>query len=241
LAPFSSAPARPRVVSLVPSITETLLDWAIEPVAVTRFCPAPDLRKVGGTKNPDVPAIVALAPDLVVMDKQENRIEDAEALGAAGISVHVTDVCALSNVEPTLRDLAMSLGHDRPSQPPTETSSATPRSSVTVWVPIWRRPWMSIGGPTYGSSLLAAAGLTNVLTTLDDPYPESDLTDAAARHPDYVLAPSEPYPFKERHRRELESVAPVVFVDGQDLFWWGSRTAGALERLRRLGAELRSD
>jgi ABC-type Fe3+-hydroxamate transport system substrate-binding protein len=237
-----SAPGRPRrVVSLVPSITETLIGWGIEPVAVTRFCPAPDLPKVGGTKNPDVPAIVALAPDLVVMDKQENRVEDAEALGGAGISVHVTDVCALSDVESTLRDLAESLGIDRPSEGPTAAVSATPIAAASVWVPIWRRPWMSIGGATYGSSLLEAAGFANVLDRLDDPYPESDLEAVAAYRPDYVLAPSEPYPFSERHRAELEAVAPVVFVDGQDLFWWGIRTPGALDRLRALASDLRPD
>ena len=63
-------------------------------------------------------------------------------------------------------------------------------------------------------------------------YPQTSLEDAAARRPDLVLAPSEPYPFSERHRAELESVAPVVLVDGRDLFWWGSRTPAALERLR---------
>jgi len=207
-------------------------------VAVTRFCPAPDLPKVGGTKNPDVPAIVALAPDLVVMDRQENRREDAEALGAVGVAVHVTDVCALRDVDPTVRALAGSVGVDPPASAADRSAQAPPVSPIAVWVPIWRRPWMSIGGRTYGSSLLAAAGLANVLGGLEDPYPESDLEDAAARGPDYVLAPSEPYPFAERHRRELEWVAPVVLVDGQDLFWWGSRTSGALDRFRDLAATL---
>jgi ABC-type Fe3+-hydroxamate transport system substrate-binding protein len=122
--------------------------------------------------------------------------------------------------------------------PGAQSTLAPPVSPITVWVPIWRRPWMSIGGPTYGSSLLAAAGFANVLGALDDPYPESDLEGAAAHGPEYVLAPSEPYPFAERHRRELEAVAPVVLVDGQDLFWWGSRTLGALDRFRDLAAAL---
>ena len=74
-----------RVVSLVPSVTETLLAWGVEPVAVTRFCEQPALRAVGGTKDPDIGAIVALAPDLVVVNDEENRREDAEALGAAGL------------------------------------------------------------------------------------------------------------------------------------------------------------
>ena len=77
-----------KIVSLVPSVTETLLAWDITPVACTRYCEQPDLRHVGGTKNPDVDAIIALSPDLVVLDAEENRREDHDALVAAGISVH---------------------------------------------------------------------------------------------------------------------------------------------------------
>ena len=73
-----------RVVSLVPSVTETLLAWGITPVAVTRFCEQPSLRAVGGTKDPDVAAIVELAPDLVVMCHEENRLEDFDALVGRG-------------------------------------------------------------------------------------------------------------------------------------------------------------
>jgi hypothetical protein len=95
---------------------------------------------------------------------------------------------------------------------------------------------MSINGSTYGSSLLAAAGIANVYEDSPDTYPTTELLEVRQRRPDAVLAPSEPYPFKERHRAELETVAPVTLVDGQDLFWWGSRTAGALQRLRELAA-----
>jgi hypothetical protein len=97
---------------------------------------------------------------------------------------------------------------------------------------------MSIGAATYGSTLLRAAGIGNVCAAAPDRYPTMELSDAAAAHPDVVLAPSEPYPFKKRHQSELETVAPVVFVDGQDLFWWGSRTPAALARLSRLAATL---
>ncbi len=86
------------------------------------------------------------------------------------------------------------------------------------------------GGPTYATSLLAAVGVANVLADRGA-YPRVDLAAMAEARPDVVLAPSEPYPFAERHRRELETVAPVVLVDGRDLFWWGSRTPGATARL----------
>jgi ABC-type Fe3+-hydroxamate transport system substrate-binding protein len=95
---------------------------------------------------------------------------------------------------------------------------------------------MALGAPTYGTSLLSALGIENVFA--DQPYPTVTLEEAADRRPGVVLAPSEPYPFTRRQLPELESVAPTVFVDGKDLFWWGARTAGALERLDVALAEL---
>jgi ABC-type Fe3+-hydroxamate transport system substrate-binding protein len=215
----------PRVVSLVPSLTETLRAWGITPVACTRFCEQPDLRHVGGTKDPDVDAIVGLAPDLVVVNDEENRRQDFDALVGAGLDVHVVHVEALADVAPGLAGLADRLGVEVPAidLPP-------PRDPwVRVFAPIWKRPWMSIGPDTYGSSVLAHLGAVNVVA--DARYPELTLEQAAALGPDLVLAPSEPYPFAERHRAELEVVAPVVLVDGQDLFWWGARTPAAVRRL----------
>ena len=98
-----------RVVSLVPSVSETLLAWGVEPVAVTRFCEQPGFVTVGGTKDPDVAAIVALAPDLVVVNDEENRREDADALRAAGLELHVTTVRSVADVAPGLSALADAL------------------------------------------------------------------------------------------------------------------------------------
>jgi ABC-type Fe3+-hydroxamate transport system substrate-binding protein len=236
-------PGAPRVVSLVPSMTETLLSWRVRPVAVTRFCEAPGVQTVGGTKNPDLPAITALAPDIVLMDEEENRREDAAALEATGITVLATAIRRVEDVGPALAAVAEALGVTRQSAPEAATVQSppggAPEEPVRVFVPIWRRPWMTIGGPTYASSLLAHAGFVNVFADQSDPYPGAGPDEAAPRHARCVLAPSEPYPFSERHRAELERAAPVVFVDGQDLFWWGSRTPAALARLRELAATLR--
>ena len=92
---------------------------------------------------------------------------------------------------------------------------------------------MALGEPTYGSAVLRALGIANVAAP-DGAYPELDLETARSRGADLVIAPSEPYPFAERHRAELEQVAPAVFVDGRDLVWWGARTRGALHRLRQV-------
>lgn len=217
-----------RVVSLVPSVTETLLAWGIVPVAVTRFCEHPELPAVGGTKDPDVAAIVALAPDLVVVNDEENRAADAEALVAAGIPLEVLTIDGVDDVGPELARLARRLGIDR-APDPLPPAPAAPR--LSAFVPVWRRPWMSLAGGTYGSSLLARLGVANVFADAPSRYPEVTLAEAAARRPDVVLAPSEPYPFAERHIAELSVVAPVFLVDGADLFWWGVRTPAALDRL----------
>ncbi len=228
-----------RVVSLVPSVTETLLAWGITPVAVTRFCLAPGVPRVGGTKDPDLAAITALAPDVVVMDDEENRRPDADALAAAALRLHVTHVRTVADVGPALAALAAAV--DVAVAP-----AAVDVAPVAVrlldsdpgpmrgraFVPIWRRPWMTIGADTYGASVLAALGVATAYADSPERYPVTTLEDAAARHPDWVLAPTEPYPFAERHLPELAQVAPrALLVDGQDLFWWGVRTPGALARL----------
>ncbi len=222
---------RPRVVSLVPSITESLHAWGHDPVACTKYCEQPDLATVGGTKNPDIEAIAALAPDVVMLDREENRKEDAEAIEALGIEILVTDVCRLDQVAGELDRIAARVG----TTSGTEAWSAPASAAVTprrVFVPIWRRPWMTIGAQTYGSTLLAALGFENIFAGPDDGnYPQVTLDQAAERSPDLVLAPSEPYVFEATHLEELRAVAPVIEVDGQDLFWWGTRTPSAIERL----------
>jgi ABC-type Fe3+-hydroxamate transport system substrate-binding protein len=215
-------------VSLVPSVTETLLDWGVEPVACTRFCEQPALPHVGGTKDPDVPAIVDLAPDLVVVDEEENRREDHDALVDAGIRVHVLRVRDLAHLDEQMARLADAVGGRW--EPLGPLALAEPPATRRAFVPIWKRPWMALGEPTYGSAVLRALGVGNVAAA-DGAYPQVDLAGAVERGADVVVAPSEPYPFGERHRSELEAVAPVVFVDGRDLLWWGARTRGALERL----------
>ncbi len=230
---MTAPPAAARVVSLVPSVTETLLAWGVTPVACTRFCEQPDLPHVGGTKDPDVAAIAALRPDLVVMCVEENRREDADALADAGVTVASLSIDAVADVAPALRMLAGLVGVDGEAAAIAEPPGGPPAPRLSAFVPIWKRPWMTLSGGTYGSSLLAAAGVANVFADAGERYPTVTLEEAAARRPDVVLAPSEPYPFRERHVPLLAEVAPVVLVDGQDLFWWGVRTPAALDRLRQ--------
>ena len=220
----------PRVVSLVPSVTETLLAWGVVPVACTRFCEQPSLPHVGGTKDPDVAGVLDLRPDLVVVDEEENRREDAEALADGGLTVHATAVRSVDDVWPTLVALAASVDASRPERLDLPAPVPVRR---TAFVPIWRRPWMAIGGDTYATSLLAHTGTANVVAAArpGERYPTVTLDEVAEARPDVVLAPSEPYPFTARHVPELSAIAPVELVDGRDLFWWGVRTPAAARRL----------
>ena len=220
---------RARFVSLVPSATETLLALGADVVACTRFCEQPDLPHVGGTKNPDVAAIVALAPDVVVVDEEENRREDAESLAGSGLELLVTAVRTVDDARVAVDRLAARAGV---GAPPWSLPPPTALAQV-AFVPIWRRPWMSINADTYGASVLRLLGVDLVTAAAADRYPTVELS--AVARPDVVLVPSEPYVFTDAHVDELRQAfpdAPLARVDGQDLFWWGSRTPGAVDRLR---------
>ena len=230
-----------RVVSLVPSVTETLLALGVTPVACTRFCEQPGIPTVGGTKNPDLNAVLALAPDVVVMNNEENRRDDHDALVAAGVKVHSMSPRRVDDVLPEVLALADAVGAEvpdgfRPQQ--WESQLSRVRSSVRNRVPsvtfVWRRPWMTMSADTYGSSLLELLGLDNVFADTADRYATVTLDEVAALRAEVVLLPSEPYAFAPRHAAEVEAALPgcaVIFVDGRDLFWWGARTPDAVERL----------
>jgi hypothetical protein len=196
---------------------------------------------VGGTKNPDVDAIVRMRPDVVVLDEQENRREDATALHDAGLRIFVSDVRDVAGAVTVVGDLAELAGVPIPSTSPVRVpddgsaGASGGMSARPAFVPIWRRPWMTIGVRTYGASVLGALGWHPVGAAGDDAdYPTVDLESVANEGVEAVLVPSEPYDFDERHLAELREAlpsVPVTRIDGRDLFWWGVRTPGALDRL----------
>jgi ABC-type hemin transport system substrate-binding protein len=228
-----------RVVSLVPSATETLVALGVVPIACTRFCEQDGIATVGGTKDPHVDEIVALAPDLVVVNDEENRIEDFTALRAAGLDIHSMSPRSVSDIGPVVAALAERLDIAVPVPfAGSDWHQLVHRSTVAfrgrVVVLIWRRPWMSMNERTYGSSLLSVLGWKNALTGVKERYPEASLEQLAGFTPGLVLLPTEPYPFADRHVAEVDAAFPtarVALVDGQDLFWWGIRTPDALARL----------
>jgi len=231
-----------NVVSLVPSATETLLALGVTPIACTRFCEQPGIATVGGTKDPDVARISLLNPDVVVVNDEENRVEDVDRLRELGLTIHEMSPRSVGDVGPAVAALAAAVGAETPDPFGPATWAAwledhrRPRRGEPrrTFVLVWRRPWMTLAGDTYGSSLLQLLGCFNVFTGQGVRYPVVELAEAASRRPELVLLPTEPYPFKERHAAEVAEGVPdaeVVIVDGQDLFWWGIRTPGAVDRL----------
>jgi len=231
--------AGPRVVSLVPSASETLVALGVPPVACTRFCELDGVPTVGGTKNPDLAAIAALAPDLVVVNDEENRWHDANALIEVGLAVHSMSPRSVHEVGGEVRALAERLGRPVPEPFGADDWDAWIASVLSprwydAFIAVWRRPWMSLASDTYGSSLLDVLGVANVFSDSLERYPEVTLAEVAARAPNLIVLPSEPYEFGPGHAVEVEREVggvPIVFVDGRDLFWWGIRTPAAAARL----------
>jgi len=218
-----------KIVSLVPSVTETLLAWNIEPTACTRFCEQPTLLHVGGTKDPDIAAIVALRPDLVIVDREENRREDAEALREAGVAVCDLHVVSVHDVSREMQRMSDLVGGPTFAL----TAPAPQEQRIVAFVPIWRRPWMTISRATYGATLLQCLGIQVFQPDSPDAYPTLSDADLAQVNAQVVLLPTEPYVFAERHIAEVQErtgIADVRIVDGKDLFWWGARTKDALMR-----------
>lgn len=237
------------IVSLVPSLTE-LLFWLGAGDAVagrTRFCEAPAglverVPIVGGTKNPRLDRILALEPELVIANREENRREDVEALRAAGLEVLVTDPCDLPGAIAMVRELGERLGCTAKAEAlARETEEAlanvvAPARKPRVFVAIWLEPLMGLGGESYGHDLVERCGAENVLAARPR-YPELTLAELASLAPDLILLPDEPYPFAPRHLPVFEGIAPARIVDGKLLWWYGPRMPAAIRALNALFLE----
>lgn len=216
-----------RVVSLVPSLTEAVAMSARELlVGATDWCSHPaDLAvaRIGGTKNPDVDAIVALAPDLVLANQEENRRPDLDALRAAGVAVYVTDIRDLDGAFTSLERMLAACGIAVPAWLVearlawAAVPSPLPRRCAVV--PIWRRPWMAVGRATFTGALLARLGIDNALCDDPDRYPRIE-PGALPAH-DLVVLPDEPYNFTAEDGPEAFPGTRSVLVSGRLLTWYG--------------------
>ena len=189
-------------MSLVPSLTEALAVSAPGlVVGATDWCShPPDLAvtRVRGTKNPDVPAVIALRPDLVLANEEENRLVDLDALRAAGLAVWVTaprTVPAGLGVAGSDARRVRGGGPGWLAEAEAAWASVRPSTRRTAVVPIWRRPWMVVGRDTFTGDVLARLGVDNLWADAAERYPKVALAALVAARPDLVVLPDEPYAF----------------------------------------------
>ncbi|MFC7242892.1 helical backbone metal receptor [Catellatospora aurea] len=219
-----------RIVSLVPSLTEAVaatLPGAL--VGATDWCTHPaglDVARVGGSKYPDLDRILALRPDVVLVNVEENREQDADALRAAGVELHVTYPRTVDEALDELGRLLAALG--APGEPDWLTAArsawaalpapATPRRAV---IPVWRRPWIVLGGGTFAGDVLRCLGVTNVYADDPERYPRPSLADLHAQTADLIVLPDEPYAFTRADGPEAFPGTPCALISGRHLTWYG--------------------
>jgi ABC-type Fe3+-hydroxamate transport system substrate-binding protein len=237
---FATPPS--RVVSLVPSLTETLFDLGAGDavIGITDFCVFPariDRPRVGGTKNPRIDAIRALSPDLVYMNLEENIERHAKAIeefapvfvtepkSVDDVATLITVLGAIHRRDDRARDLTAALAKERGVV-----------ASFTFAVPIWKKPWMWCGGDTYVSNLVSSIGGVNVVGDRER-YPAIAVEEVLALHPDIIFLPDEPYEFTSADAAEIRGTRVIGPFPGHLFTWHGTRTILGLRFLReRLGS-----
>lgn len=252
-----------RIVSLVPSVTETLFELGAGEriVGVTSFCTHPPedvvgIEKIGGTKDPQLENIVHLAPDVVILNEEENRREDFTWLEERGLCVYVTaprTVAGGIRMIENLSDLlgCQEAGHAMAQPLRTEAaklaSASEGQTRLRVFCPIWRKPWMSFNCETYIDDMLWLCGGENIFRNKPERYCTVALDEVAGADPHIVLLPNEPYPFAPKHFVYLKPLSEtyagkmghVYCVDGMALFWYGPRIAAGFAELNRVFSYVR--
>lgn len=237
-----------RIISLVPSLTETLIYLGLEDdlVGRTKFCVHPagvvdSIPVYGGTKNPHVEKIIEVKPDLIIANKEENRKEDVDQLRAAGIKVLVTDIPTFEFSYQAIVDIGEATNRSRESRHLVQDLQASLKSLQSAQKPlnvlyvIWKKPWMTIGGDTYISSMLDLCGWSNIYRK-EQRYPAFSLDELKEASLDAILLSSEPYPFQEKDRMEVTRLTgiPTFLVDGEAFSWYGSRFLHTIKYLNGL-------
>ncbi|QXJ19930.1 ABC transporter substrate-binding protein [Actinomadura graeca] len=233
-----------RVVSLVPSLTETVADAAPGLLAgATDWCTHPeglDVPRVRGTKNPDLERIAELRPDVVVGNTEENRPADVEALRAAGVPVWMTEIRGVGEALRSLRRMLAEACRvpepawldeaDRAWAGAAPVWADGPRAAV---VPVWRRPWMVVGRGTFTGDVLARLGVANVYAGHPERYPKIPLDELNAAGADLAVLPDEPYRFTAADGPEAFPGLDAALVDGRYLTWYGPSLVDAPAVLSR--------
>jgi ABC-type Fe3+-hydroxamate transport system substrate-binding protein len=252
-----------RIVSLVPSWTETLFAFGLgaKIAGVTRFCIAPAaaamIPKVGGTKNPNIGAIADLTPDIVIANAEENRREDIERLRSLDIPVFTTYPRKIGSAVESIMKLgavldcqleanSLARGIVREVSAIETELGAWSKLRFRAFCPIWKNPWMTFNADTYAHDVLRMLGFNNIFASAGERYPRTTIEEAIELRPDFVLLPDEPYEFRAKDVDELKPLLPpalsrrLVLINGRDLHWYGVHMLHGLRSLARLLARVRA-
>ncbi|MCF3109100.1 helical backbone metal receptor [Niabella sp. CC-SYL272] len=236
-----------RIVSLVPSITELLYTLGLEQevIGITKFCIHPQAwfrtkTRVGGTKTLNLEKIIALKPDLIIANKEENVKEQVEVL-AGRFPVLLTDVNDYTGALAMIRELGDHTNRKEEAHALTAViedafASLDTGPPCTAVYFIWKDPWMTVGGDTFINDMMQKAGFINLYAPFNR-YPVADLNALQAHPPEYFILASEPYPFGEQHKAALQELYPdvkILLADGELFSWYGSRMLKAPAYFRRL-------
>ena len=240
-----------RIVSLCPSTTESLVALGLggSLVGVTRYCVHPrealqGIPRVGGTKNPDLAAILALEPDLVLCNAEENREADVAELSKAH-RVELSHPRRVADVPPMLRRLGVLTGSADAAEGwaravEEKLAAAAAQSPVRFAYLVWKGPFMAAAAGTYISDLLETFGGVNVFSAGSGDWPRTDEAGVASLAPELLVLPDEPYPFGEDDRVHWQKAVPsarVALVPGEDFCWHGVRTLRGLSAAAGLVSE----
>ena len=241
-----------KIISLVPSQTELLVDLGLENsiVGVTKFCIHPSgLKKtktiVGGTKNINIDKIKNLKPDIILCNKEENTKEIVEACQKIA-PTHVSDIFTLNDAKELIDQYGDIFNCEIESQQIIEKLNflqndfqefIKTKSSKKIAYFIWKTPWMVAANNTFINHLLELNKFDNIYKSLER-YPEVKIEEND--NLDLILLSSEPYPFKEKHILEIEKIAKTktVLVDGEMFSWYGSRLLKAFDYFKELHSNL---
>lgn len=259
---FSRAPT--RIVSLVPSDTYSIYALGKSVIARTDYCIEPadvaSVPSIGGTKNPRTGDIIALEPDLVIANQEENTKSDLEKLAQSGVRVYVSFPQRVEEGLAHLAKLARILRAEDSARALLKAgyegirhARASTARKLRAFCPIWLDPLMTINDKTFISDMMELAGFENVFADRerryplaadlgsapakdvdrDKRYPRVTLDEVRARSPEIALLPDEPYAFEEKHKA-LFPVPRSELVSGKDLCWYGAWSVHGLERLQTI-------
>jgi ABC-type Fe3+-hydroxamate transport system substrate-binding protein len=225
-----------RIVSLVPSQTELLFDLGLdqEVIGITKFCIHPEhwqqsKTKIGGTKQLHLDKIIALRPDLIIGNKEENDRQQIAQLQNL-FPVWMSDIRNLEDALNMIHCIGQLTGKESAAlclntsiQARFKSLEPIPYKGTAAYL-IWKKPYMTAGRNTFIDSMLTFCGLKNVI--LAERYPEISLKMLEDLNPEFILLSSEPYPFREKHIAEFRQACPeaqIQIVDGELFSWYGSR------------------